>query len=51
VTTDSDLLPLEAVLARSELLIVATPHAEYRNLKVSVPVIDVFNLRGDGVRI
>jgi UDP-N-acetyl-D-mannosaminuronic acid dehydrogenase len=51
VTTDPDLVPLETVIARSGLLIVATPHPEYRSLKVSVPVVDVFNVLGDGVRI
>ncbi len=51
VTTDPDLLPLETVLARAELLIVATPHREYRALKPSVPVVDVFNVLGDGVRV
>ena len=51
VTTDPELVPLETVVARSALLIVATPHPEYRDLTVSVPVIDVFNVRGDGVRI
>ena len=51
VTTDPELLPLDTVIARSGLLIVATPHPEYRALKVSVPVVDVFNVLGDGVRI
>ena len=51
MTTDPELLPLDTVIARSGLLIVATPHPEYRALKVSVPVVDVFNVLGDGVRI
>jgi UDP-N-acetyl-D-mannosaminuronic acid dehydrogenase len=51
VTTDPELVPLETVIARSGLLIVATPHPEYRGLKVSAPVVDIFNVLGDGVRI
>jgi UDP-N-acetyl-D-mannosaminuronic acid dehydrogenase len=51
VTTDPNLVPLETVLERAELLIVATPHPEYRDLQVSVPVIDLFNVLGQGVRV
>ena len=51
VTTDPELLPLDTVIARAGLLIVATPHPEYRALKVAVPVVDIFNVLGDGVRI
>jgi UDP-N-acetyl-D-mannosaminuronic acid dehydrogenase len=51
VTTDPELLPLDDVLARADLLIVATPHPEYRNLEVSQPVADVWGVFGQGVRI
>ena len=51
VTTDPGLTPLDDVVARAGLLIIAAPHPEYRTLEVGVPVIDVFNVRGDGVRI
>jgi UDP-N-acetyl-D-mannosaminuronic acid dehydrogenase len=42
---------LQEVIDRAELLIVATPHPEYRDLHVEVPVVDLFNVLGDGVRI
>ena len=51
VTTDPHLVPLQEVIDRAELLIVATPHPEYRDLHVKVPVVDLFNVLGDGVRI
>ena len=43
VTTDPELLPAEAVVAQSDLLILCTPHAAYRNLDTrNKPVIDVW---------
>jgi UDP-N-acetyl-D-mannosaminuronic acid dehydrogenase len=51
VKTDSDLVPLEEVLSRADLLIVATPHRVYRDLDPQVPVIDIWNLFGKGVRV
>ncbi|PJJ61735.1 nucleotide sugar dehydrogenase [Compostimonas suwonensis] len=47
--TDDTLLPLDAVLAKADLLIIATPHPEYRDLKTELPVADVWNLLGNGV--
>jgi UDP-N-acetyl-D-mannosaminuronic acid dehydrogenase len=44
VTTDPDLVPLEQVLAESDVLIVATPHAEYRDIVTDKPVADVWNV-------
>lgn len=41
---DSDLLPLEEVLERSDVLIVAAPHPEYRNLSTIKPVVDIWNV-------
>lgn len=48
---DSTLLPLEDVLERADILIVATPHSEYRNIATDKPVADVWNLLGNGVLI
>ena len=43
VTTDPELLPVETVIERSDLLILCTPHAEYRDLDTrNKPVIDVW---------
>lgn len=48
---DDSLLPLDEVLQRSDLLIIATPHSDYRELDTTTPVADVWNLLGDGVLI
>lgn len=48
---DPTLLALDEVVERSDLLIVATPHPEYRAIHTDKPVADVWNLRGDGVLI
>jgi UDP-N-acetyl-D-mannosaminuronic acid dehydrogenase len=48
VTTDPNLVPLEQVLAESDVLIVATPHSEYRAIVTEKPVADVWNVLGRG---
>jgi UDP-N-acetyl-D-mannosaminuronic acid dehydrogenase len=43
VTSDSDLLPLDDVIARSDLMILCAPHARYRDLELAgKPVVDVW---------
>ena len=50
VSSDDELLPLAEVLERSDLLVIGTPHDLYRELEVSVPVVDVWRLRvGSGL--
>jgi UDP-N-acetyl-D-mannosaminuronic acid dehydrogenase len=51
VTVDPELEPLETVLEQSDLLIIAAPHSMYRDVKATVPIIDIWNLREGGVRI
>ena len=51
VTVDPDLHPLEEVLAKSDLLVIAAPHPEYRGLQTSKPVADIWNVLGKGVRV
>jgi UDP-N-acetyl-D-mannosaminuronic acid dehydrogenase len=51
VKTDRELLPLDTVLSASDLLILATPHRDYANLRVSVPIVDPFNVLGRGVKL
>ena len=51
VTVDPDLVPLDEVLARSGLLVVAAPHPEYLGLAVDVPAVDLFNVLGRGVTV
>lgn len=49
VTADPSLVPLDVVLARADLLVVATPHPCYRNLAASQPVADIWGVTGRGV--
>jgi UDP-N-acetyl-D-mannosaminuronic acid dehydrogenase len=51
VTSDQDLVPLGDVLSRADLLVIGAPHAEYRDLRTSTPVVDIWNLRRQGVLI
>jgi UDP-N-acetyl-D-mannosaminuronic acid dehydrogenase len=51
VKVDPTLLPLDEVVERSDLLIIATPHPEYRDLKTEKPVADIWNALGSGVRV
>ena len=51
VTTDPDLLPLEAVIARSDLLVIAAPHQVYVAMATGdTPVVDIWNLRSSSAR-
>ena len=49
--TDDTLLPLDAVLEKADILIIATPHDAYRGLLTGKPVADVWNLLGNGVLV
>jgi UDP-N-acetyl-D-mannosaminuronic acid dehydrogenase len=49
--TDDTLLPLDLVLQKADLLILATPHEEYRGLRTDKPVADVWNHLGNGVLV
>jgi len=51
VTVDQDLWPQEEVLARSDLIVIGAPHRAYADLDIPQPVVDIWNLRGDGVCI
>ena len=51
VSDDADLLPLDRVLAESDLLVVGAPHAEYRTVRADVPIVDVWNLLGRGTLV
>ena len=51
VTIDADLVPLDELVERSDLLVIGAPHKVYADVVVDVPVIDIWNLRGDGVRV
>jgi UDP-N-acetyl-D-mannosaminuronic acid dehydrogenase len=51
VRDDPELSPFQDVVAQSDLLLIATPHTTYADLDVRVPVVDVWNLLGDGERV
>jgi UDP-N-acetyl-D-mannosaminuronic acid dehydrogenase len=51
VTTDDSLVPLDEVLDKADLLVIAAPHKEYAGLQTNKPVVDVWNLLGKGVRV
>jgi UDP-N-acetyl-D-mannosaminuronic acid dehydrogenase len=51
VTSDPDLVSVDEVIAKSDLLLIAAPHPEYQDLKTSKPVADIWNIRGESVRV
>jgi UDP-N-acetyl-D-mannosaminuronic acid dehydrogenase len=48
---DAKLVNLEMVLSNSDLIIIGSPHSQYKKIKFKQPVIDVWNLTGNGVLI
>jgi UDP-N-acetyl-D-mannosaminuronic acid dehydrogenase len=48
---DPGLLPIEDVVAQSDVLVIATPHPQYRELVTDKPVADIWNILGQGVRV
>jgi UDP-N-acetyl-D-mannosaminuronic acid dehydrogenase len=51
VTVDQELAPIEQILSTADLLVIATPHAAYADLQTDLPVVDIWNLRKDGVGV
>ncbi|HVV38095.1 MAG TPA: nucleotide sugar dehydrogenase [Acidimicrobiales bacterium] len=51
VTTDASLVPLEDVLRVADVLVLAAPHPEYRDLRTPTPLVDVWGFTGNGTRI
>lgn len=48
VKNDAELVSEERVLEESELLIISAPHIRYKDLVSEKPIIDIWNLRGNG---
>lgn len=48
VTVDDSLLPLEEVIERSDVLVIGAPHRVYADVLTDKPVVDVWNLLGNG---
>lgn len=51
VRDDPDLTSLEEVLEQSDLLIVGAPHRVYAEIETDTPIVDIWNLRGNGVLV
>lgn len=51
IAGDDRLVSLESVLERADVLIVAAPHAVYGSLRTTQPVVDVWDLLGEGTRV
>ena len=51
VTVDRTLRPLQDVLEHADILVIAAPHPQYRDLPTDKPVVDVWNLLGHGVTV
>lgn len=49
--TDDRLLPLDEVLKRADLLVIAAPHPDYAALETDKPLVDMWGLTGQGVRV
>lgn len=48
VTVDENLVSLDQALADSDVLIIGAPHKIYKDLVTTKPIIDIWNLRGNG---
>jgi len=48
---DDSFVGLDEVLERADILVVGAPHDAYRSFVSEKPVIDIWNVRGQGVRI
>lgn len=51
VHDDDSLVPLEEVLARCDLLLIGAPHRAYLDLATDRPVVDIWGMLGQGVRV
>ncbi|WP_426871034.1 nucleotide sugar dehydrogenase [Candidatus Planktophila dulcis] len=48
VKNDADLVSEEEVVEKSDLLIISAPHLRYKQLATDKPIVDIWNLRGEG---
>ena len=48
VTVDKNLVSLDQALAESDVLIIGAPHKIYKDLVTTKPIIDIWNLLGNG---
>jgi UDP-N-acetyl-D-mannosaminuronic acid dehydrogenase len=48
---DDRFVSLDEVLSRADVLVIASPHQEYRSLETTKPVVDIWGLTGQGVLV
>lgn len=48
VKNDLELVSEEEVISKSDLLIISAPHLKYKEISTDKPIIDIWNLRGNG---
>ncbi len=51
VQTDTNLVDESELLERSDVVVIGAPHRRYRTLAASQPVIDIWNITGNGVQV
>jgi UDP-N-acetyl-D-mannosaminuronic acid dehydrogenase len=51
VRADPELVAEEELLAAADIVVIGAPHLRYATLDIQRPVVDVFNVRGQGVLI
>ena len=51
VTVDPALISQEDLLAQSDVVIIGAPHGAYRDLQTDVPIVDIWGVTGNGVRV
>lgn len=51
VAGDPDLLPMDEVLERADVLVIGAPHTAYRSIRTDKIVVDPWNLLGDGTLV
>lgn len=51
VNVDSNLISLQETISESDILVLAAPHNAYKRIVTEKPIIDVWNLMGNGNRI
>lgn len=49
--TDGSLVSQELLISKSDLIIIATPHKQYREIQATAPLIDIWGLLGKGSAI
>lgn len=48
---DDSFVELDEIIERADVIVIGAPHDRYKTLTSSKPVIDIWNVRGEGVRI